>query len=57
VFREYDVRKVGFDELLRQSDYISLHMPLSEETKNLFSKPQFEAMKDTAYIINTLEVD
>lgn len=44
---------VAFDELLEQSDFISLHAPLTDETRNLFRAPQFQKMKSTAFLINT----
>jgi D-3-phosphoglycerate dehydrogenase len=53
VFAESDVLKVEFSELIKVSDYISIHMPLTEETKDLFNTAEFDSMKQTAYIINT----
>jgi D-3-phosphoglycerate dehydrogenase len=47
------VDQVSFDELLAQSDYISIHTPLLPETKNLFSTGAFSKMKPGAYLINT----
>ena len=44
---------VPLDELLRESDFVSLHVPLSSETRHLISTTQFEKMKRTAYLINT----
>ena len=41
-----------FDVLLKESDSISLHLPLTKETMNMFDKPQFESMKRTALLIN-----
>ncbi|MEI9947244.1 MAG: D-glycerate dehydrogenase [Chitinophagaceae bacterium] len=46
-------RKVSFDELLQQSDVISLHCALSEETKGIFNKAAFAKMKPTSIFINT----
>jgi D-3-phosphoglycerate dehydrogenase len=43
---------VSLDELIRTSDFISLHAPLTNETRKMFSAPQFKAMKNTAYLIN-----
>lgn len=40
------------DELLRQSDYVSLHIPLRNDTKNLISTREFALMKDGVRIIN-----
>ncbi len=45
--------KVELDFLLRNSDIISIHCPLSEKTKNLIAKNEFELMKKTAILINT----
>lgn len=40
------------DDLLLKADFITLHVPATDETKNLLSTPQFAAMKDGAYVIN-----
>ncbi len=45
--------KVEFADLLRESDYISIHTPLSAETKNMFGSTQFRQMKPSAVVINT----
>ena len=45
--------KVNFERLLAESDYISLHAPLTLETRHIFGLEQFKKMKPTAYIINT----
>jgi glyoxylate reductase len=45
--------KVDFDTLLRQSDFVTMHTPLTEETRHLMSGPQFDRMKSSAYLINT----
>ncbi|HOX36608.1 MAG TPA: D-glycerate dehydrogenase [Candidatus Brocadiia bacterium] len=50
---ELGARKVGIEELLRESDYISLHCPLIPETRHFIGKAQLEMMKPTAYLINT----
>ncbi|MBX3015338.1 MAG: C-terminal binding protein [Caldilineaceae bacterium] len=42
-----------FDLLLRESDYISIHAPLTEATRHLFNEQALRAMKPTAYLINT----
>lgn len=47
------VKKVSFEDLLRESDYISVHCPLTEETHHLFNKEAFEKMKDQAVFVNT----
>ncbi|MCF7917975.1 D-glycerate dehydrogenase [Candidatus Gracilibacteria bacterium] len=46
-------RKVEMDELLAQSDFISLHVPLNESTKHLLGKQEFKKMKKSAILINT----
>ena len=47
------VRFVSFDKLLRESDYISLHCPLTPNTSRVFNAEAFAKMKKTAYFINT----
>jgi len=44
--------KVSFDELLTQSDYITIHTPLTDETKDLLNKDTFQKMKKGVKIIN-----
>lgn len=46
-------RYVSFDDLLRQSDILSVHSVLSDETRGIFDKTAFEKMKPTAVFINT----
>ncbi len=46
-------RMVAFDELLRESDFVSLHAPLTDATHHLFGVAQFEIMKRSAFLINT----
>lgn len=50
---ELGAKLVSLDELLRESDYISLHVPLTPETKHLIGADEFAKMKSTAIIINT----
>jgi len=47
------VRGVDFDTLLEESDIISIHTPLTEETRGMFDAAVFKKMKNTAYLINT----
>ncbi len=47
-----DVRQVSLDELLKESDFITLHVLLTPDTKGMMSTAQFEMMKDTAIIAN-----
>ncbi len=47
------VEPVSLPELLERADYLSLHVPLGEETHHLLSTPEFQAMKKSAVLINT----
>ncbi len=49
---EMEIEKVSLDELLARSDYITLHMPLNEETKSLINAESFKKMKGGVMIIN-----
>ena len=51
--KELHAEFVDFDHLLRESDFISLHVPLLPGTRHLISKGAFSKMKPTAYLINT----
>lgn len=46
-------KSVTLDELLAQSDFVSLHCPLNEKTRNLISTRELALMKPTAYLLNT----
>lgn len=46
-------KKVPFDELLRESDFITIHLPLTDRTRGLFDERAFRAMKRTAILVNT----
>lgn len=48
-----DAEYVSFDELLAQSDVISVHSALTEETKGVFNKDAFSKMKPTSIFVNT----
>jgi len=47
------IENSNIDELLRTSDVISLHVPLTDETSNLIGTNQLQAMKPSAVLINT----
>lgn len=51
--QELGAKYVSFDELLAQSDVLSVHANLSEETKGLFNKDAFAKMKPNAIFVNT----
>ncbi len=48
-----DAEFVTFDRLLQESDFVTIHTPLAEDTYHLFSQSQFEQMKRSAILINT----
>lgn len=50
---EAGARKVELEELISESDYISIHCPLTPETRGMFNYEAFTKMKSTAYLINT----
>ena len=51
--KELGARQVPLDELLRESDFVSLHCPLSAETKGLIGERELRMMKKSAILINT----
>ena len=51
--RVYGMKRVSLDDLLRESDFVSLHPPLNAETRHMISDRQFALMKPTAFIVNT----
>jgi glyoxylate reductase len=46
-------RRVELDTALREADFVSLHVPLTQQTHHLIGRRELELMKSTAYIINT----
>jgi glyoxylate reductase len=49
---DFPARYVSFDGLLRESDFLSIHAPLNEQTRHRFTRKEFGIMKDTAFLIN-----
>ena len=47
------VQLVSFDRLLAEADFVSIHLPLTSETRGLIAAPQLAQLKPTAVIINT----
>jgi len=47
------VKMVNFHELVEKSDYITIHTPLNEETRHIFTRDIFKKMKKSAFLINT----
>jgi len=52
IFDLVGVEPVSFDELLAQSDCITIHAPMSTVTHHMFSTEEFEKMKDNAILVN-----
>ena len=53
VVEEHGAKSVTLDELLTQADFVSLHCPLNEQTRNLIGVRELSLMKPTSYLINT----
>jgi D-3-phosphoglycerate dehydrogenase len=53
VFGALDVERVSFNQLLTRADAISIHTPLTAETRHMFSTDQFERMNEDAVLVNT----
>lgn len=49
----YGVRAATLEEIIVESDYISVHLPLLENTRNLIGANEFAKMKPTAFLVNT----
>jgi len=49
----HQITLMPFDQLLAQSDYLTLHVPLTAETRQLINRRVLELMKPTAFLINT----
>lgn len=52
-FDAIGVRSVSLDELMRTSDFVSIHCPLNEKTRGLIGPEQLHLMKPDAYLLNT----
>jgi D-3-phosphoglycerate dehydrogenase len=52
IFEQIGVEAVTLDELVQQADYLSLHCPLIEKTRNIIGEKQLSMMKKTARVIN-----
>ncbi len=51
--KELNVEFVSFQNLLEESDFVTIHVPLSRETSHLIAENQLKQMKRSAYLINT----
>lgn len=52
-WEEPDIRSASLKEVLVQSDYLTVHCPLTPDTKYLINKDTLKLMKPTSFIINT----
>ncbi|PRB10932.1 MULTISPECIES: phosphoglycerate dehydrogenase [unclassified Microbacterium] len=50
--QQLGVQLLSLDELIAESDFITIHMPKTPETTGMLSTEQFQAMKKTAYVVN-----
>lgn len=53
VYEEYNVKPSDFNQILKECDFISLHCPLTDSTRNLISLNEIKMMKSTSILINT----
>jgi phosphoglycerate dehydrogenase-like enzyme len=51
-YEKYKIQAVSLDNLLKESDVVTLHVPFDETTKNMLSKEKLALMKPTAILIN-----
>jgi len=51
--KKFSAHYVSFNNLLKQSDFITVHVPLLRSTRHLIGEKQLNMMKKTAYLINT----
>lgn len=51
--KKLGVEYLPFDDLLRQADFVSIHVSLDETTHHMFSTKQFSLMKSTAHLVNS----
>ena len=51
--RAIGIRRVPLDDLLKDSDIITLHVPLTEQTRHMIGRREINLMKETAILVNT----
>ncbi len=51
--QKYGIKYVNLEKLLRKSDYITIHIPLNDATRNMISYEELEKVKKDAFLINT----
>jgi glyoxylate reductase len=51
--KELGARYLDLDDLLRESDFVSIHTPLTDETRHLISERELDLLQETAVLVNT----
>ena len=57
VIKKYDAQHVSIEEVLKNSDFVSIHCPGGESTYHLLNDERIGMMKETAYLINSARGD
>jgi len=52
-YKKYNMERVELNELLREADVVTIHVPLTNETKGMIGKNEIDVMKNGSYLINT----
>ena len=52
IFEQQQAKSMSIDEVLKVSDYVTIHMPLNDQTRNLFNAASIAEMKDDAIVLN-----
>jgi glyoxylate reductase len=50
---ELGIEYADLDKLLAESDFVTIHLPLTDQTRQMFSKEAFSKMKESSYLVNT----
>jgi len=53
VIKKYHTKKVTINDLLKNADFVSLHVKMSKETKHIIGEKELSLMKKSAYLVNT----
>jgi glyoxylate reductase len=51
--KDFNIKYVSLEDLMKNSDFISIHVPLTPQTKHMIGEKELRLMKKTAYLINT----
>jgi D-3-phosphoglycerate dehydrogenase len=55
--KDYDVQMMLVEDILKSSDFVTLHMPLTDENRYIINSETLSMMKKTAYLVNTARGD